>query len=115
MRKINWQGVYPAMLTPFTADDRLDLAMFTKNVDAQIAAGIEGMILGGSIGEGSTLDADEKIELLLHAKELAKDRIPVLLTIAEQATKVAVALAQDAEKNGADGLMILPPMRYKAD
>jgi dihydrodipicolinate synthase/N-acetylneuraminate lyase len=115
MRKIKWQGMFPAMLTPFTADDRLDLAMFSKNAEAQIAAGIEGMILGGSLGEGSTLDSDEKIELLVHAKGLVGDRIPVLLTIAEQATKAAIALAQSAEKNGADGLMVLPPMRYKAD
>ncbi|RYZ27784.1 MAG: dihydrodipicolinate synthase family protein, partial [Sphingobacteriales bacterium] len=115
MREINWQGVYPAMLTPFTADDQLDLAMFSKNAEAQVAAGIEGMILGGSLGEGSTLDSDEKIELLRHAKDLVQDTIPVLITVAEQATKVAITLAQQAEKHGADALMILPPMRYKAD
>jgi 4-hydroxy-tetrahydrodipicolinate synthase len=115
MNKINWEGVFPAMLTPFTADDKLDFTMFEKNVNAQLEAGIEGIILAGSLGEGSTLDSEEKNQLLIYAIEILKGRIPAVLTIAEQTTKVAVKLAQDAEKNGANGLMILPPMRYKAD
>ncbi len=115
MKKIKWEGVFPAMLTPFTADDKLDLDMFEKNLNAQLEAGIEGAIIAGSLGEGSTLDQEEKIRLLIHAKEVVKGKIPVLITIAEQATKAAIKLANDAEKNKADGLMILPPMRYKAD
>lgn len=115
MNLINWEGVFPAMLTPFTADDKLDFAMFEKNVKAQLEAGIEGIILAGSLGEGSTLDSDEKNQLLIYSVEILKGKIPAVLTIAEQTTKVAVQLAQQAEKNGADGLMILPPMRYKAD
>lgn len=115
MNKITWEGVFPAMLTPFTADDKIDFGMFEKNLDAQLAAGIEGAILAGSLGEGSTLDQEEKIQLLVYASGIVKGKIPVLITIAEQATKAAIKLAQDAEKNGADGLMILPPMRYKAD
>ena len=115
MNKITWEGVFPAMLTPFTADDKLDLDMFEKNLNAQLEAGIEGAIVAGSLGEGSTLDQEEKIQLLVHATDIVKGKIPVLITIAEQATKAAIKLAQDAEKSGADGLMILPPMRYKAD
>lgn len=115
MSKINWEGVFPAMLTPFTAVDKIDYAMFEKNMNAQIEAGIEGVILAGSLGEGSTLSSDEKNQLLIYSVEILKGRIPTVLTIAEQTTKVAVRLAQEAEKNGADGLMILPPMRYKAD
>lgn len=115
MNSINWEGVFPAMLTPFTSDDRLDFTLFEKNAAAQLEAGSEGLILAGSLGEGSTLDSEEKIQLLIYAQELVKGKVPVILTIAEQATKVAVKLAQDAERNGASGLMILPPMRYKAD
>jgi 4-hydroxy-tetrahydrodipicolinate synthase len=115
MKKNNWEGVFPALLTPFTADDKIDLDMFEKNLNAQLEAGIEGAIIAGSLGEGSTLDQEEKISLLIHAKEVVNGKIPVLITIAEQATKAAIQLAQDAEKNKADGLMILPPMRYKAD
>jgi len=115
MTTINWQGVFPAMLTPFTADDKIDFPMFEKNVNAQLAAGCEGFILAGSLGEGSTLDSEEKIQLLMYSIEILKGKAPTMLTIAEQSTKAAVKLAQDAEKNGAAGLMILPPMRYKAD
>lgn len=115
MSSTKWEGVFPAMLTPFTADDKLDFALFEKNVNAQLEAGIEGLILAGSLGEGSTLDGEEKIQLLVYAVEIVKGKVPVVLTVAEQATKVAVQLATEAEKNGADGLMVLPPMRYKAD
>ena len=103
------------MLTPFTKDDKPDFELFEKNLNAQVAAGCEGIILGGSLGEGNTLESEEKIRLLVFAAEILKARIPVVLTIAEQSTSVAVKLARDFEKNGAAGLMILPPMRYKAD
>ena len=53
MNTINWEGVFPAMLTPFTKDDKIDYAMFEKNVQAQLAAGCTGFILAGSLGEGS--------------------------------------------------------------
>src|SRR5688572_2079446 len=115
MHTAAWEGVFPAMLTPFTKDDKLDFALFEKNINAQIGAGCEGLIVGGSLGEGSTLESEEKIKLLVFAAEILKGKAPVILTIAEQATAVAVTLARDAEKNGAAGLMILPPMRYKAD
>ncbi|HZI54907.1 MAG TPA: dihydrodipicolinate synthase family protein [Chitinophagaceae bacterium] len=115
MHTAAWEGVFPAMLTPFTKDDKLDFALFEKNINAQIDAGCEGLIVGGSLGEGSTLESEEKIKLLVFAAEVLKGKAPVVLTIAEQATAVAVKLARDAGKNGAAGLMILPPMRYKAD
>ncbi len=115
MHTSKWEGVFPAMLTPFTKDDKIDFALFEKNINAQVAAGSEGIIIGGSLGEASTLTNEEKIKLLVFATEILKDKAPVVLTIAEQATSVAINLASEAEKNGAAGLMILPPMRYKAD
>ena len=115
MNTINWKGVYPAMLTPFNADDNIDFKLFKKNLSAQIEAGIDGLVLAGSLGEASTLSNEEKKQLLIHAKEIVKNRLPIILNIAEQSTKEAVKCAQQAEKDGADGLMLLPPMRYKAD
>lgn len=88
--------------------------MYKTNLDAQISAGVDGIIIGGSLGEASTLLNQEKKELLIYSKELVPADFPVLVNIAEQSTKEAVALAQDAEKSGADGLMLLPPMRYKS-
>lgn len=115
MPSITWEGVFPAMLTPFTDKDTLDLRTFDINVEAQLAAGIDGVILAGSLGEVSTLEYEEKIQLLKHCVGTLNGRIPTVMNIAEQSTRVAVKLAQDAEKNGAEGLMVLPPMRYKAD
>lgn len=112
---ISWTGVYPALLTPFTSDDKLDLIMFEKNLKAQLDAGVHGIILGGSLGEASTLSPDEKIELLKFALERVAGRVPVVLNIAEGSTREAVKAAREAEKAGAQGLMLLPPMRYKAD
>lgn len=112
---VRWEGVYPALLTPFTADDQLDLPLFEKNLRAQLDAGVHGFIIGGSLGEASTLQNDEKIELLTSALAVSDGNVPVLVNIAEQATKQAIARAHEAETSGADGLMLLPPMRYPAD
>ena len=112
---INWTGIYPAVVTPFKKDDSIDFEMFATNLDAQLKAGIDGIVLGGSLGEASTLENDEKIKLLVFTKKHVKGKVPVVLNIAEQSTKIAILAAQEAEKKGADGLMLLPPMRYKAD
>lgn len=109
-----WQGVYPALLTPFTADGAIDYEMFKKNFLAQIDAGVSGVIIAGTLGEASTLSAQEKFDLLAFAKQHIPKHIPVVLNIAEQATAEAVHIAHEAERLGADALMLLPPMRYKA-
>jgi 4-hydroxy-tetrahydrodipicolinate synthase len=113
--KFTWKGVFPALTTKFTADDRLDLAMFETNLNAQLEAGIDGIILGGTLGEASTLTTEEKDTLVKFALEKAEGKVPVILNIAEGSTKAAIAVAENALKLGADGLMILPPMRYKSD
>ncbi|HTJ10599.1 MAG TPA: dihydrodipicolinate synthase family protein [Dinghuibacter sp.] len=115
MAIVHWTGVYPALLTPFTENDQLDIPLFLKNLEAQVEAGVDGIILGGSLGEASSLANEEKAELLRHAREFLHGRIPIVVNIAEQTTRAAVRLAQEAADGGADGLMLLPPMRYKSD
>ena len=115
MINFQWEGVFPALLTPFTTDDNLDIPLFQKNLRAQVDAGVHGVIIGGSLGEASTLTNPEKKDLLVAAKSFLPSALPVVVNIAEQSTKEAVALAQEAESAGADGLMVLPPMRYPAD
>ena len=112
--QFEWKGVMPAVTTKFDDNDTLDLKMFGKNINAQIEAGAHGIVLGGSLGEASTLTSDEKVTLIKETVNLADKKIPVVMTIAEQATKVAIEEVQKAQKNGADALMILPPMRYKS-
>jgi len=113
--KVNWEGVYPAVTTKFTAKDQLDLAMCAHNIKAQLAAGVDGIILGGTLGEASSLMDDEKDTLVKATVEVVKGKVPVIMNIAEQTTKGAIIAAEKAQKNGASGLMMLPPMRYKAD
>lgn len=113
--KFEWKGVFPALTTKFTADEHLDLPAFEKNLQAQLEAGVDGIILGGTLGEASTLSTEEKQTLVQFAIEKINGRVPVILNIAEGSTKVAIEVAQNAQKLGADGLMILPPMRYKSD
>ena len=112
---IQWKGVYPALTTKFTSDDKLDFNLFEKNLNAQLDAGVDGVILGGSLGEASTLENSEKLELLKFAVKKVAGKVPVLMTIAEGSTRHAVMLAKEAEASGAEGLMVLPPMRYKSD
>ncbi len=111
---INWKGVMPAVTTKFTNDDTLDLNMFEVNIKAQLEAGVHGIVLGGTLGEASTLSDDEKRTLTRTTVNLVNNQVPVLINIAEQTTKGAIEAAQKAEEDGAKGLMMLPPMRYKA-
>jgi len=104
----------PAVTTKFTSDDKLDLDMFSVNISAQIDAGVNGIILGGTLGEASTLTGDEKKVLIEKTVELTNGQIPVVINIAEQSTRDAIQAAENAKKFGADGLMMLPPMRYKS-
>jgi 4-hydroxy-tetrahydrodipicolinate synthase len=111
---MKWEGVMPAVTTKFTHDDKLDLDLFSKNILAQLDAGVSAIVLGGTLGEASTLTAEEKNILTKKTIELNAGRIPVVVNIAEQSTKDAINTARSAEENGASGLMVLPPMRYKS-
>ena len=112
---IQWKGVMPAVTTKFNDDDTLDLVTFEVNIKAQLDAGVSGIILGGTLGEASTLTANEKRILIEKTVEIVKGKVPVIINIAEQSTKDAIEAARLAKEYGAQGLMMLPPMRYKAD
>lgn len=110
-----WKGVFPALTTKFTKDDSLDLPLFDKNLQAQLSAGVQGVILGGTLGEASVLTNQEKEALVKFALEKINGRVPVIINIAEGSTREALNQAAMATEWGADGLMLLPPMRYKSD
>ena len=112
---IQWKGVMPAVTTKFNDRDELDLENFKVNIKAQLDAGVHGIILGGTLGEASTLTELEKRTLVRETVSYVKNAVPVIINIAEQSTKAAIDLARMAEEDGASGLMMLPPMRYKAD
>jgi len=112
---IRWNGVFPALTTKFTPQDTLDLPMFGANLEAQVEAGVNGVIIAGSLGEASTLTLPEKETLIRFAVEKAGEQIHILLNISEGSTREAVRQAELARQWGAKGLMLLPPMRYKSD
>lgn len=111
--KPSWTGVYPAVTTKFTATGELDVPAFVKNIEFQIESGVSGIIIGGSLGESSTLEADEKIELV-KALQAYRSKVAVIMNVAESSQERAIDAARAAEANGADGLMLLPPLLYKA-
>ncbi|WP_422089358.1 dihydrodipicolinate synthase family protein [Tenacibaculum ovolyticum] len=115
MSTIQWNGVMPAVTTKFTDNDTLDLVNFEVNIKAQLNAGVNGIILGGTLGEASTLTDDEKRVIVRKAVEIVNGKVPVIMNIAEQTTVAAIDAARKAKEDGALGLMMLPPMRYKAD
>lgn len=113
--KPTWTGVYPALTTPFFPNESLDLEMFSFNIQQQIQAGVHGFVLCGSLGENATLTTDEKFMLLAEAKKTIEGKLPIIMCIAECITKEAIAFAKNCEQQGADGFMLLPPMRYPSD
>lgn len=112
---VHWRGVFPAICTQFKADYSLDIPATLAHLDAQLAAGIHGVVMMGSVGENTTLEFAEKKELLQATVAHVNKRVPVLTGVAEYTTAQACKWAEAAAGLGADGLMVLPPMVYKSD
>jgi len=106
-----WTGVFPAVTTKFTEDDRLDHAEMERCFALQMDAGCDGIIVGGSLGEGPMLSHDEVIDVFRTARRVAGKK-PVLLTVNEAGTREAASIAKRAAKEGADGLMVVPSSIY---
>ncbi len=113
--KITWEGVFPAVTTKFAKNYSLDFQAFEANLQEQLDAGVDGIIIGGTLGESSVLNNDEKNELLKFTIQKVEGKVPVVLNIAEGSTSEAIKISESAAKAGLSGLMMLPPMRYKSD
>lgn len=108
-----WRGVFPAVTTKFTVEDHLDIPEMERCFALQVDAGVDGLIVCGSLGEAMALEPEEKLEILRLAKSVAGNR-PVLMTVCESSTKRAVIAAKEAAKAGADGFMVLPGVPYRS-
>ncbi len=113
--KTNWKGVFPAVTTQFKPDQSLDLAATARHLEVLIESGVSGLIMLGSLGENTSLEPEEKRRVVEMAVEVSGGRVPVLSGVAECSTALACRYARDIQKLGADGLMLLPAMVYKAD
>src|SRR6202453_1942501 len=96
--KVTWKGVFPAITTQFRLDQSLDLAGTAKHLNAMIHAGINGVVLLGTVGENTALEYEEKLEVIRELLQTAKGKIPVLTGVAEYTTPLASRFARDAEK-----------------
>ncbi|MEO7085577.1 MAG: dihydrodipicolinate synthase family protein [Gemmatimonadaceae bacterium] len=115
MEQRDWQGVFPAITTPFLDSFDVDHARIATSVSWLADNGCRAIVALGSLGEGNTLTGDEKISILETCKRALGGRIPVVAGIAGLSTAECVALAKRAMNAGADGLMVLPPYVYKGD
>ena len=109
-----WKGIYPAVTTKFTESGDLDHREMERCFRLQIDAGVDGLIVCGSLGEASTLDLEEKLEILGLAQTISEGR-PVLFTVCDGSTRNARKTAEMAASAGAAGLMVLPGLPYKSD
>lgn len=112
---VSWKGVFPAATTHFHADQSLDIKTTVAHVEAMLSAGIDGLIMLGTVGENCSLERHEKLDVLRAVVEHVRGRVPVLSGVAEYTTAMACRYSEDAQRCGVDGLMVLPAMVYKAD
>jgi dihydrodipicolinate synthase/N-acetylneuraminate lyase len=111
----NWQGVIPALMTEMTKDGALDLPATQKHLESCLAAGCEGFVMLGTLGENSSLSLDEKEAVVRAAAEAANGRAPIIAGVAEYTTDLAIEAAKRMQKAGATGIMALPTMVYQQD
>jgi len=110
--RVDWAGVFPAATTQFAPDLSLDIAATQRVQDALVGDGVHGLVVMGTVGENNSLLPDEKRDVLRATVEAVGKRVPVIAGVSELDTARAIAFARDAEKLGADGLMVLPAMVY---
>ncbi|RYX84896.1 dihydrodipicolinate synthase family protein [bacterium] len=111
---MNWQGVIPAITTPFRPDLEVDYSFLTRHATWLIENGCTGIVALGSLGEGATLTFAEKVRILeTLVQELPG--VPIVAGISSLSTKESVELAREAKRVGCQGLMVLPPYVYSTD
>jgi len=110
-----WNGVLPAITTPFNADGSVDHGFLAKHVGMMLDAGCTGIVPLGSLGETATLTFDEKKTILQTVVKAVGSRGGVVPGVAALSTTDAVAFAEMAQAVGCHGLMVLPPYVYTSD
>jgi 4-hydroxy-tetrahydrodipicolinate synthase len=96
-------------------DQSLDLDATARHIEVLIESGVSGLVMLGSLGENNSLTPAEKRDVMRTAIRTSNGRVPVLSGVSESSTAGAVEYARDMESLGAEGLMLLPAMSYKAD
>jgi len=113
--KLFWNGVLPAITTPFKADGTVDHEFLARHVGLMFDAGCTGIVPLGSLGETATLTMVEKKTVLETVVQATAGRGAVVPGVAALSTDDAVAFAKMAADVGCRGLMVLPPYVYSSD
>jgi 4-hydroxy-tetrahydrodipicolinate synthase len=112
MSGCSWSGVFPAATTQFDAALDIDFGATRRVQAALIRDGVHGLVLMGTVGEGNSLSAAEKRQVLEGAVDASEGKVPIIAGVSELTTAAAASFARDAERIGAAGLMVLPAMVY---
>jgi 4-hydroxy-tetrahydrodipicolinate synthase len=113
-KKIDWEGVFPAVTTQFKPNYELDIDATAKVMDGLIRDGVSGLIVCGTVGENTSLSRSEKVAVMEAAKDVARGRVPVICGIAEFTTAFASEVAREAARVGLDGIMVMPALVYSS-
>jgi 4-hydroxy-tetrahydrodipicolinate synthase len=109
-----FKGAGVAIITPFTKDNQVNYDKLEELINFQVENGTDSIIICGTTGEASTLTHEEHIECIRAAVDFTKKRVPVVAGTGSNCTETAVYLSKEAEKCGADGLLIVTPYYNKA-
>jgi dihydrodipicolinate synthase/N-acetylneuraminate lyase len=109
------KGVHAAIVTHFDANLEVDHGAVAEQVRRLIDDGIHGIVPNGTVGEGSSLSRDERRAVIETVVAAADGRVPVCAGVSAATAEQAGAYARDARSAGADGVMTLPPLLYRAD
>jgi 4-hydroxy-2-oxoglutarate aldolase len=107
-------GVMGPMVTPFKADESLDIPGFEQNVRGHIAAGLHGVLVAGSTGEAALLTDDERRMLTEVARKLVPDDRILLVGTGAESTRHCIARCRDAASSGADAVLVVAPHYYSS-
>jgi dihydrodipicolinate synthase/N-acetylneuraminate lyase len=109
------KGVHAAIVTPFDSGLEVDQAALGAEIERLVGGAIHGIVANGTVGEGGSLSTEERRAVLETVVQAADGRVPVCAGISAPTSAQASAYARDAQAAGADSLMSLPPLLYRAD
>jgi 1-pyrroline-4-hydroxy-2-carboxylate deaminase len=112
---MRFPGILPAVTTPFDADDRIDVPALQSNLEALLEAGVHGFVACGTMGEAGSMTAEERRTVIATVAEVAAGKVPVIAGVSSGSAQASLAYAADAAAAGADAIMCLPPLGYRAD
>ena len=107
-------GAGVALVTPFKEDGAIDFAKLNELIDFQIENGTDAIIICGTTGESATMTHEEHLDTIRACVEHVNKRVPVVAGTGSNCTETAIYLSKEAEKIGADALLVVTPYYNKA-